>query len=313
MVRMSKKNIAKILGNLLSLAAVFFVLKKLFTMDFDVENILSAKNMAICVLLVCVQISTIFTSCFPWIKFVEILADKKIGYKEAMHVYVKANICKYIPGNVFQYVARNEIAMRKQVSNVDVAISTILDTVCSLGIATILSLCLLGNVGIQYIRNSSNSLKFIFIVGVVGVIVVLLLIYMVRGKVKTYLERYKKSINKKNMLEILKIVAYYIYNNIVNSFIFCVLITTVFGCTLSWNEGIVLVGAYLLSLIIGMITPGASGGIGVREAVMIFITQNRYSAELIASVMVALRVISILADIVAYLIVVVLKKMTNKK
>ena len=77
----------------------------------------------------------IFFMSTPWVQFVRILSGKKIAMKDALPVYTKCNLMKYVPGNVFQYVGRNQLAADLHISHVDVACATVLEILCSGGSA----------------------------------------------------------------------------------------------------------------------------------------------------------------------------------
>ncbi|MFR6077469.1 MAG: hypothetical protein ACLUHJ_08605 [Ruminococcus sp.] len=40
----------------------------------------------------------------PWLLFIRILSGAKIPMRDALPVYTRSNLMKYVPGNVFQYV-----------------------------------------------------------------------------------------------------------------------------------------------------------------------------------------------------------------
>jgi hypothetical protein len=94
----------------------------------------------------------------------------------------------------------------------------------------------------------------------------------------------------------------------VNVLIYTILLLSLFAPGFDGKSYTSLMGAYLLSILIGMITPGASGGIGIRETVMLILTQNHFSESMIVSSMVIIRVVSIVADIVAFLFQMIVDK-----
>lgn len=307
------KKVLKFVGKLLSIVAIVYIIIKLSDMEFDYKSILNTRNLIISLGLIIVQISIIATSCFPWLKFVEILSGIKIKFIDSMLVYMKANLYKYIPGNVFQYVARNELAVNVSVSHFDVAMSTALDTGMSLIFALILSFVCLGTTVIDYLGQYNGTLKLVIIICVVLIGIVVTLIVSFQNKFKDYINKYKKCVSKDNLKRFIQILLYYLYNNIVNCFVFGVIIYSIMGCEIKPDELLNLMGAFIFSLIIGMITPGASGGIGIRESVMMLITENRYDVSIIISSMILLRIISIIGDIGAFLFRSVLIMLNNTK
>ena len=79
---------------------------------------------------------------------------------------------KYVPGNVFQYVGRNQLAADLHISHVDVACATVLDIVCSMLTPLLLIVVLMGKNMLELIRTYRNN--FLIVLGV-GVAVLLLL------------------------------------------------------------------------------------------------------------------------------------------
>ena len=62
-----------------------------------------------------------------------------------------------------------------------------------------------------------------------------------------------------------------------------------------------LTGAFLFAWIIGFVTPGAPGGIGIREGVMLFVCGDRFADRIVLFVLV-MRIASVFADIAEFLI-----------
>lgn len=311
-IRMDKKvdikKILKLCGNIISIIALLFVGKKLFTMEIDTKLLFSARTLGVFVVLVLIQVFIILTSCFPWLKFVQILSGKNIKFKESMIVYAKANIYKYIPGNVFQFVARNELAVKAEVSHVDVAASTLLDTMFSLGMAFLISIVLLKDIAFSYLKDYGDIFGKIIIIGAVCIVLLAAAVVILRKKLAPTLKRYRDAVRLKNLLPFAKLILYYVFSNLLNSIMLVILLHQVFRVEMDFGQLLTLVGAYLLSIIIGMVTPGASGGIGIREAVMLFLSQNLFTESVIVSAMVIMRVVSIVADVVAYLFQLVISK-----
>lgn len=297
------KKLVKQIGKLLSLLAIGFIVYKFSQIDFNYKEVINGTNILICIGLLLLQVFVIVTACFPWMNFVEILTDKKVGFTKAMVVFTKANIFKYVPGNVFQYVARNELAIVSKVSHFDVVMATILDTTLSLIVAFVLALVCLRESAIEYINNSGIANKKMLLILLIGLIIIIIISIILcrkffRNKFRLYIGRF----NARNAARLLKIFAYYIFNNVINCVIFYIIVAVIFQENNSVDMVYRLLGSFVFSLIIGMITPGASGGIGIRESVMLFITEGAFDSDVIISSMVLLRIISIVGDIAAFFV-----------
>ena len=58
-----------------------------------------------------------------------------------------------------------------------------------------------------------------------------------------------------------------------------------------------LFGAFCLAFVVGLVVPGAPGGMGVFEATAIALLSDRYSTGIILGAVALYRIISILADV----------------
>ena len=105
------KKVVKIAGNLLMVAALIFLVKKIIGMDFDPAQLKQSPVLAALLLNTVVQTGLILVTCYPWLLFTKALSGEKIPYAAAMPVYTKSNLYKYVPGNVFQYVGRNHLLL----------------------------------------------------------------------------------------------------------------------------------------------------------------------------------------------------------
>ena len=132
-----------------------------------------------------------------------------------------------------------------------------------------------------------------------------------RDKFSSKLKQYRGCFTASNFVRFFKANLYYIFNNVMNGVMLVIVLVGVFDTSYQAYEMRSLIGAYLLAVIIGMVTPGASGGIGIRETVMLLLTQNLFSESVIVSAMVLLRIALIIADVLAYFIQMVLSRLLN--
>lgn len=296
------KKIAKIIGNLLMIAAIAFLIKKIIGMDADLSQLGSPSAIgAFCVNLA-VQTMLIVMGCIPWQMFTQSLSGRKIPFAAAMPVYTKSNVYKYLPGNVFQYVGRNKLAFDMNISHVDVACATVFDVLFCVFWTGVIAVVLLGGriAGLlaKYGRN-------ILIVGITGAILAAAAFIFIRikfkDKLKEYLSRYSKAFEKENRKSLMTGIFYYLVSNIVSAAMYFVCLRLIIGSSASLEELTALTGAFMFAWIIGFVTPGAPGGIGIREGVMIFVSGDNFQDKIILFVLV-MRLASIMADLAAFAI-----------
>lgn len=296
------KKIAKIIGNLLMIAAIAFLIKKIIGMDADLSQLGSPSAIgAFCVNLA-VQTMLIVMGCIPWQMFTQSLSGRKIPFAAAMPVYTKSNVYKYLPGNVFQYVGRNKLAFDMNISHVDVACATVFDVLFCVFWTGVIAVVLLGGriAGLlaKYGRN-------ILIVGITGAIFAAAAFIFIRikfkDKLKEYLSRYSKAFERENRKSLMTGIFYYLVSNIVSAAMYFVCLRLIIGGSASLEELTALTGAFMFAWIIGFVTPGAPGGIGIREGVMIFVSGDNFQDKIILFVLV-MRLASIMADLASFTI-----------
>lgn len=309
------KKVLKYIGNILTIIALIFIIKKIAGMQFDVTIFSRPMNWLILVAALLLYMLNLLFICFPWVQLVEIFSSKKIPMKTAMIVYSKSNILKYVPGNVFQYVGRNELAVKMEVSHVDVACSTIIDTAISLIMAIILSVLLMHGYLKQLLSLfGKNMIITIIIVVVVLLIIACFLYFKFKDKFKLYLNKYAAAFrgNKKNIMKLLSCFIFYGFQNILLSLMYMGIVIFIFDQSLDFMNFVNLVGAQIIANVIGFLTPGAPGGIGIRETVMTIIGGSFLDSDIILMSMVVYRMINVVADVLYFFIMKIVEKRTDK-
>lgn len=295
------KKIIKIIGNIVMIAALAFVVKKLLDMDISLSQFRDIKVISALVLCLLITAVIIIFSCYPWLVFTRSLSGRKIPFSTAMPVYTQSNLYKYLPGNVFQYVGRNQLAADMDISHVDVACATVLDVLFCVFWTAVISVVMLGGRIAELMAKYGRNL---LIVGAVGILLVILLILAVRlkfrDKFKAYISRYSKAFAKGNRPMLLRGAFYYLLQNSVSAAMYFVCLSLIVPQAKT-GELIALTGAFMFAWIIGFVTPGAPGGIGIREGVMLLVCGDKFADRIVLFVLV-MRIASIGADVAAFII-----------
>ena len=308
---MKPKKVIKIIGNIIMAAALAFVIKKLLDMDIKLSDLRDGRvmlSMGICFV---IQTVIIIFSCYPWLVFTRVLSGRSIPFSAAMPVYTRSNLYKYLPGNVFQYVGRNKLAADMDISHVDVACATVMDIFfCVLWTAVISALLLGGRIAELFHRYGRG----LIIAAIVGAAVIAAAAVLCRLKLRerfiSCISRYSKAFEKEKRPMLLRGAFYYFLQNAVSAAMYFVCLTLIIPQA-GAKELVVLTGAFMFAWIIGFVTPGAPGGIGIREGVMIFVCGGSCSDRIVLFVLV-MRLASVFADIAAFIIGRVYDKAVSK-
>ena len=85
----------------------------------------------------------------------------------------------------------------------------------------------------------------------------------------------------------------------------------VLGVSFTVPELSILVGTWAIGYLMGYVMPGAPGGIGIRELVLCFLLQTIINQDAVLLATVLLRVANIFGEIIAFLVALVLYKLTS--
>ncbi len=310
--KINVKKLLKLAGHLVVIAALAFVVKKIIDMDIKLSDLSSPRVIAAFAVGLVIQTAQIVIACWSWLMFTRSLSGQKIPYSAAMPVFTRSNIYKYLPGNVFQYVGRNQLAADMNISHVDVACATILDVLFCVFWTGIISVVLLGGRIAELMSKYGRNLLIVAAVGIAvlaaGAIVIRL---KFRDRVSSYLSRYAKAFSKERRPQLLFGIFYYLVHNLVSAAMYftCLWLIVPQAGT---GELTALTGAFMFAWIIGFVTPGAPGGIGIREGVMLFVCGDSYADRIVLFVLV-MRIASVFADVAAFVIGKVYEKVHKTK
>jgi len=276
------KNLIYAFGKGIGFIALIYILYKLsqeYTLNEFLAKFKSIKGFLIPLIIINLLSSII--GIYAWHLMLLEYAKKSFNYISSYYYFAKTEISKYLPGNIFHFVGRQALASKLNISQVDMAKISLLFTI-SLMVATIISSTILA----IFVSNIAMYLKLLM---VLASIVALLLIYF------SY-----PIISKKTKAKTTAILTF----SISLQGIMLALIVYAQVDTLNLEQFLKIASAYIISWLIGFITPGASGGLGVREgaflAIANFIHLN-ISNEVILFSILLIRLINILVDILMFI------------
>ncbi len=304
--RKDKKNIIKLAGNLVTIIAVLFVFKKLLGLDIDYGLLANVRTLSLIAVLSVVYGLMIVVYGWPWSNYVQMITHTRLPYLEAAFVMARANLLKYIPGNVFQYIGRNELAIRKNLKHSEVGMATVFDVATNL-----IAAALLGGVfyfdGLRQVvaRFGVKMAMALIIAAVVGLVVMIAVWVKKRALIIKYVSLLK---NRRNLVLVLASLCFYVVNMLINAFLFVLTLVFILNIKMSAADSYVLMGAFMLSWIAGFLVPGAPGGIGIREFVITLLIPAGMDVQMILLGIVVYRLINILGDIFGFLFTGILNK-----
>lgn len=195
----------------------------------------------------------------------------------ALRAYAISQLAKYVPGNIFQFAGRQAIGVAAGFDNGPLVKSTALE----------IFLLIVG--GALFVPLTAPLLHNSTVVVVAGTFAFLAL-----SSLAIWLAA------RVGGAELGRAALCYLGFLAVSGLIFAGTYHVVSNASaipaISW-----IAGAYVLAWLAGMLTPGAPAGIGVREAVLLFLLSDIASPPVILLAVVAGRVVTVLGDLGFYL------------
>ena len=294
---MSLNKILKLAGNVAVCLSLAFVCKKLFELDIDKNLLFRADNLVHIVWISSLYGLIMFVSCVPWMAFLRIITGREISFSEAAWVINKSNLMKYLPGNVFQFIGRNELAIRLSLNHADVAFAT----VCDIGLLVTASLLTgvlmnLQGMGIWLTRYGLSVFYPFFIIFIITVLLAVFLKLKRNDILQRLIVKLKVFYSKNSAKAIFACFLYFTFLVFLVGALFLAVLCLILRIDISYRMIPSVLSAYMLSWVAGFIIPGAPGGIGIKEATLTLLLMNVVASDSALLAAVIFRFISILGD-----------------
>lgn len=296
--------IIKYIGYLITLISFYYLIRVI--LNFDLRLLTFKKNFSsigsIFFLSIGYALFILPIGSYSWKSIVEFLGQKKISGKEAFQVYARANIAKYLPGNVMQYVGRNYLGSKLGWKHSDIAFSSLLEITLTV-VTGFLLLSFLFITGLMSIPETLLSwLKFkpypFYFLIFLMVLLFLWILYKKRGLP----ENFKKLKLKNFIFFSLKILFIYSSMFIMLGFFLIHIFYTTLDVSLKPKEMITIISGFIVSWFISFVAPGVPGGLGVRESLIVLLLSPLYGPEKTLLASFILRFITISGDGIAFLL-----------
>lgn len=215
-----------------------------------------------------------------------------------IQVYLKTNIAKYLPGNVWHYYGRILAAKNANISSREATLSVLLEPLLMLA-AALITIILFGN---QF--DPINTGIGALILQLVSLFVVLGAVHpwFLNPAIRFLYQLKKKNSEPENQSMSSFVIERYPLKPLLGELIFlglrsCGFILTIFALSsLNLSQIPLLLGAFSFAWVLGLVVPGAPGGLGVFEATALTLLEHHFSTALVISAIALYRLISILAE-----------------
>ena len=241
--------------------------------------------------------------------------NQSVSSIEFIQVYLKTNIAKYLPGNVWHYYGRIIAAKNANIPTNIATLSVLLEPLLMLAAALIIILLFASQIVVN------NWKIHLFILQLLGLIIILGILHpWFLNPTIQLLDRWKnKKSQPENQLIDSFIINRYPVKPLLGEIVFLGLrgagfILTIMALTsVNWQQIPLLFGTFSCAWVMGLVIPGAPGGLGVFETIAILLLQYHFPAALVISAIALYRLISILAETAGAAIAWLHQRINHKK
>jgi len=233
-----------------------------------------------------------FLLSFAWRRLLMWCGHKDIPANVCNKIYGKSQIAKYIPGNIFHFMGRHLLGSQAGVKHIVLAGATIYEILGLLSMSALISLTGMFIFGLGSIYLSLYQIILILLtITVVSVLVIALAPYLMslRGIILPYHGIWDRIRN------ISTIYLFYLIFFLIAGLLLAIIVNIFLEINFIITTKLVVI--FSIAWMAGFIVPGAPGGIGVREAVIIFFITPIIGEAQGVAIAIALRFITLLGDV----------------
>lgn len=260
----------------------------------------------------------VLVNAYNWKLILDFLAGTRLPVREVFSVYLRSNVAKYLPGNVLHLAGRNFLGSRFGWNNSEIAFSSLVELVFGVGLsaAVVAGFVAAGLVRLPPQVPLRLDLERVAWYGAAAVLLLLiatLSLYAYRlvahkeapgaTSLKLY-RRGKAFFTARFALLVLKMALIALLSFVMNCAFYFYLCDLVLGFRLDGADFFNANTALTIAGYFGVLTPGAPGGLGVRESVsMLLLSGYGYPKEQLVLSIVVFRIACTLGDLFPYLAV----------
>ncbi|WP_027010734.1 lysylphosphatidylglycerol synthase domain-containing protein [Comamonas sp. B-9] len=243
--KLFSKKYLHLIGGVLGVLGIFFVAARLYKYADQISIAhFSSREIFWMVLAVCVYGAANVLLALAWQKILAFF-DAPVATPWAIRAYGVSQLAKYVPGNIFQFAGRQAIGMAAGLE----ARALLKSTLYELGLLALVGACY-GILALPLLLG--------WLTGWMALLLFIATISALAWGIHHFFSAKLAAAWGMHTLFLL-----------VSGLIFWLILQNISHATPLPVAGVA--GAYVLAWLIGLVTPGAPAGVGVREAVLLFL------------------------------------------
>ncbi|MBU6478697.1 MAG: flippase-like domain-containing protein [Xanthomonadaceae bacterium] len=207
---------------------------------------------------------------------------------------------KYIPGNVAQYIGRAGMSLARGIPARPLAVTIILETLLVIAAAVVMGVGTgaLSDVGLQVVRRHGAQLTLIALLVVLAIAGLFVLRRAAPALLRRFAPRYAPVLDGTLLPSQTSLArAFLLYCGMYVVMGIGLILLSRFLLPDASHDYWLLIAVFALAWVVGFVTPGAPGGFGIREGLMLLMLAPVFSAASASVLVIALRVATTLGDV----------------
>ena len=207
---------------------------------------------------------------------------------------------KYVPGNVAQYIGRAGMSLVRGIAPRPLAVTMLLETLLVIAAAVVMGVGTgaLSDVGLTVVHLHDAQLALIAALVALVIAGLLLLRRVAPPLLRRFAPKYASVLDGALLPPRLRLAqAFALYCGMYVCMGIGLILLTRFLMPGAPHDYWLLIAVFALAWVVGFVTPGAPGGMGVREGLMLLMLAPIYPAATASVLIVALRIATTLGDV----------------
>jgi glycosyltransferase 2 family protein len=281
---------------LILVVSLYYVGTKLFDHFNDLDKTLLGSVRLTSMLVGGILYAFAYTLCgIAWGILVSGLQGEKINIFDGLDVYGRANIAKYLPGNVFHFVGRQVLGGRKGWQQNALALGSVLESILIVIAALIVVFALIEDVDV--LQRLGIPGEFLVVASISALVAsILFFILQKTGTLRRIIPSFFDAIFDLKPFHLILVVLLYLSFHISTGGLLWLLNLEIMGPA-QVNILSITISAFVSGWVLGYLTPAAPGGIGVREAVIIYLLSPDVGDSGALGIALSFRIVTTLGDL----------------
>lgn len=292
------KRIIKLAGNVVVIISFLFIFRRLYQYKEEIAAVWSPNVLFVMLCYSVVFGLFVFANAFVYHYMLLFVSGNEIPLKTVIPIYCKTNLYKYLPGNVIHLVGKNQIAVESEATHPQVAFCTLMELGLAAGGALLAGLILSWDYVTDWLMKRKLGLAAVWIV-LGATVAICLVIWGLWKKNQGIQNKLIGFLNIKTIRVFFLVLLYNVICQMIIGFLFLWLFAALSPLSSNINP-LNVAGVYAFAWLVGFVTPGAPGGLGVREAMLTLFLKGAGGPEIIVLATILNRAVTVIGDVIAF-------------